>query len=1687
MNRPTSRTSRNAKRCVTDLASCFKLRPSLALLFVANLLVGPLAQLGLVVKPVQAQVVECSSETLTDRVFQQCKLGNRAVEKLLETQALNDVMGFHKLPSGDRARVMTDGRDQWRALVFLRLLELINKPNKTAEEQQALAGLAARIKLKRVEAVTSAKEFYNFWKANPCEWAIDAGTLGSGQFEYDPGFTCHGNLIGQALFGSPLAPAFSEFIHLGGLKAYAGDLGSESAAEVGGNAAGQLIAYGGLITAGTAVPEAFIFTELLPKTAFKGTFPHRFRAPKFVATEVTSAGNQLRKNERFARKGIEATTKAANTTKVTSALKTPLRFGTLSSGPALIVTTAISVAVERGLAVFESSQVEGKLDQAIADAQSASIDLVQLTKNEQGMQEFYGAFLATTLPEPDEHAPVPPPSPSDRKFILRSILPEGPTTEVSTISYASRFDDKCHTARLSGGWLIDKPADGVERWKLALNAAGLLGEDAVFARSGGKFFTSNGEAFDGAVGARAKQEVDEFEFLDCGIQRKGARIKFEELTTTGDPDVVVTCPSFSPELGEGRVLGSVYAPADAPQALTVKVNGAAEATVNGITVRNLGVDNQYRITSNILALGPPPLQADFTLTVIDSTGQESSSPFGVRKTAILNPLVDYISPVATVGTAYSEPLRVGVLSLNNCSARSTFSITEGSLPPGISIATEDFATFTLASIAGTPTTGGLYTFTVTETLANGEKQSGSYMIFVKNPIAEMPDGAVAWWRGDNNAEDFFNNFNGARVGSASFDVGLTNDAFSFDGTDGYIKLPGTTFNPSNAYTFETWYQTKKPGVILGVQHGAIPYQANVAHGPTAPIYVGTDGKLHVRLFGFDGEPAILSPTRVDDGKFHHVAIAYNRIQALEEVYFDGQKIGTLTDIPNHFDPSAFIQFGTGYVSNSQLNMFGWFNFTGLIDEPALYNRGLTANEIKSIYDSGGGGKILLKTVAVPPSVRDGNDGGISVHARGGAGGLLYSKDDGVTFQDFPNFYDLSPGTYQVVVKDIFDRTLRKTVVVQNPDAVISVTSSRNIGTCYESGGTITIHATGLTGPGALYSVNGAGINAQSSNVFPTLPNGTYTPWVKDITGVEATGAPITLTSPPPLGVHPGPGGLPDLPVGVPFSQKFTTFGGVGTRTMTPQSMPPWATVQANSDGSMTVSGTPTQAGNFTIFFKVGDVNGCNADIVIPVAVIDSCPAMAISPTPLPIGKVGQEYPAFAIAPANAPAPFQFTVIGLPPGMSATTVGEEVTIGGTPTQSGTFPIRVTAISAANCTRSRDYTLTVNLAQEPARPILISEVRTSGPNGPDDEFIELYNNTDAPIDLRGYTVTKKPTSCISLPAIVAAFEQGTMIPARGHYLITGSNYSLGAYASSNASLRTPLDDDANVAVFFQAVSDSQYNPERRMDAVGFGDNIGNYCDLIREGNNLPAFAGSNSQYSYVRKMVSGRPQDTGDNLADFILVSTDAGSFSGAQSLLGAPGPENSTSPIELNNQFAVNLLDQTVLGSAAPNRIRDFTSNPANNSAFGTMTIRRRVVNNSGKAVTSLRFRIIDLTTYPVTASGVADLRAMTSLDAVGITVNDPAQCSPNPAPCSVTVKGTALNATPSQSLGGGWNSSLGVGSITLGTPLAPGATVNVQFLLGVQQAGSFRFFINLEALTSAAPSQPVKGRKAGIRVTLVDP
>jgi hypothetical protein len=370
---------------------------------------------------------------------------------------------------------------------------------------------------------------------------------------------------------------------------------------------------------------------------------------------------------------------------------------------------------------------------------------------------------------------------------------------------------------------------------------------------------------------------------------------------------------------------------------------------------------------------------------------------------------------------------------------------------------------------------------------------------------------------------------------------------------------------------------------------------------------------------------------------------------------------------------------------------------------------------------------------------------------------------------------------------------------------------------------------------------------------------------------------------------------------------------------------------------------------------------------------------------------------------------------------------------------------------------------------AGSLVISEFRVRGPNGAQDEFVEIYNDSDSP-----HTVTALSGTGYGLAAsdgvVRCSIPNGTVIPARGHWLCTGTTHLLIPGGNSNITVDIP--DNAGIALFNNTTGGGSFTLANRFDAVGSTSEAN---ALYKEGAGYPALTPFSINYSWLRDECGkggavnllgpctiSTPKDTDNNAVDFYFVDTNGTSAGGGQRL-GAPGQQNFTSPIQSNSTIQTLLFDGMVAASGAPNRVRDFTSDPANNSTFGTLLIRRRFVNNTGAPVTQLRFRVIDLDTFPA-ASGFADLRPRTSAAGSVLGVLDPSNCAlhgvPLTPPCTIIVAGTTLEEPPAQPNGGGFNSTL---RVNLASPLASGASINLHFLLGIQQTGNFRFYLNIEA------------------------
>jgi hypothetical protein len=153
------------------------------------------------------------------------------------------------------------------------------------------------------------------------------------------------------------------------------------------------------------------------------------------------------------------------------------------------------------------------------------------------------------------------------------------------------------------------------------------------------------------------------------------------------------------------------------------------------------------------------------------------------------------------------------------------------------------------------------------------------------------------------------------------------------------------------------------------------------------------------------------------------------------------------------------------------------------------------------------------------------------------------------------------------------------------------------------------------------------------------------------------------------------------------------------------------------------------------------------------------------------------------------------------------------------------------------------------------LVISELRTRGPLGANDEFIEIYNLSGGAIDIGGWKLNA--SSFAGAVSLRFTFAGGTVVASGCHRLVVGSAY--GGLVAGDGTLAAGVADDGGVALLTAA--------DVVVDQVGFS--VGS---AYGEASRLTPTPG-NVEQSYERKPggASGNGQDTDDNFSDFTYVT------------------------------------------------------------------------------------------------------------------------------------------------------------------------------------------------------------------------
>lgn len=352
------------------------------------------------------------------------------------------------------------------------------------------------------------------------------------------------------------------------------------------------------------------------------------------------------------------------------------------------------------------------------------------------------------------------------------------------------------------------------------------------------------------------------------------------------------------------------------------------------------------------------------------------------------------------------------------------------------------------------------------------------------------------------------------------------------------------------------------------------------------------------------------------------------------------------------------------------------------------------------------------------------------------------------------------------------------------------------------------------------------------------------------------------------------------------------------------------------------------------------------------------------------------------------------------------------------------------------------------------VLISQVRPNGPGGENDGYVELYAGGPS-VNLSGYT----------LRAVASGGAQTTLVKFAGQklnnnaeepdnfLLAGGSTYSadaLNASAPADVTFSSPIPANGAVALYDGA--------NKLVDSVVFGTGTG-----LESTGVLGTYSNSTEEYAFVRKLdqqpggKTGAPLYTGHNASDWTLVAPEAanpltensplGTGSALKAFEGQPGPHNLNSAVIQNPNFTVSLLSGTE-SSAVPNtEVRTESASPHTTK---TLYLRRTITYHGPCTVGNLKLRVSTISTdsNPAPAASQAILRVVSNPES-GFTSGKQTYAL---APTTLDSGGVD---------GGGLNSSLSLP----GTELTTGQSVNLAIKLGVQRAGNYQFFFNVEGNT----------------------
>lgn len=275
----------------------------------------------------------------------------------------------------------------------------------------------------------------------------------------------------------------------------------------------------------------------------------------------------------------------------------------------------------------------------------------------------------------------------------------------------------------------------------------------------------------------------------------------------------------------------------------------------------------------------------------------------------------------------------------------------------------------------------------------------------------LSDSPVGYWQFEetagSQADDSSGNLlHGTYTGGVTLGApgvtGIGGNAAVFDGSSGYVQLPGAWGGTGwPAATIEAWVYNASPppsgfqAIVSATSTRFAHFQLHSNPTPSAQTGAYTSG-------GFAGVPTISSTAT---GTWRHIVLVAE--SGNTRLYEDGLQVGSANTTPfTYVNDYSDVHIGNGYANTR------WFN--GQLDEVAIYNTALTDQRVMDHYIAGQAEYVRNVVASEPIVYYKLHEAGVGHTSRAGNygtagsvmnGTYLIMGGSGGAFVDVPSAYD----------------------------------------------------------------------------------------------------------------------------------------------------------------------------------------------------------------------------------------------------------------------------------------------------------------------------------------------------------------------------------------------------------------------------------------------------------------------------------------------------------------------------------------------------------------------------------------------------------------------------------------------------------------------------------------------------------